>query len=248
MRSVEWMLIVLGILSVVYSIIVARVGSGTGFYLVWLFIGLIFITLFILIRTGIWNRVPQPITVLVKVMAVIILLLFVLVEGFIVRGFFYEGRPDLDYIIVLGAQVREDGPSVVLRYRLDEAYRYLKDDPETICIVSGGQGYNEPCQEAEVMKKYLEDKGIDSSRIIKEERAQNTAENLKYSKDLIGGADPSVGIVTNNFHTFRGVAIARKQGFRDACGIPSGSHPLYLPNNMLREFFGVVKDKLQGNI
>jgi len=54
---------------------------------------------------------------------------------------------------------------VVLRYRLDEAYRYLKDDPETICIVSGGQGYNEPCQEAEVMKKYLEDKGIDSSRI-----------------------------------------------------------------------------------
>ena len=169
-------------------------------------------------------------------------LFFVLVEGVILKGFFYSGKPGLDYIIVLGAQVREYGPSVVLKYRLDRAYEYLKDNPETVCIVSGGQGYNEPCPEADVMKEYLVDRGIEASRILKEDQSHNTAENLQFSKDLVAGSDASVGIVTNNFQAFRGVTIAKKRGFEDASGIPAGSHPLYLPNNMLREFFGVIKD------
>ena len=41
-----------------------------------------------------------------------------------------KGSQDLDYIIVLGAQVREDGPSVVLKYRLDAAVDYLNGNPE----------------------------------------------------------------------------------------------------------------------
>ena len=136
---------------------------------------------------------------------------------------------------------------MVLKYRLDQAYDYLKDNEATICIVSGGQGSNEPCTEAEAMERYLEDRGITSSRIIREDRSRNTLENLRFSKELIKeGA--SVGIVTNNFHMFRGVAIAKKQGYTDVCGIPASSNPIYLPNNMLREFFGVIKDKLRGNI
>lgn len=55
----------------------------------------------------------------------------------------------LDYIIVLGAQVRKDGPSPVLKYRLDKAVEYLNENPDTVCIVSGGQGSNEPWSEAE---------------------------------------------------------------------------------------------------
>ena len=57
-----------------------------------------------------------------------------------------------------------------------------------------------------------------------------------------------VGIVTNDFHVFRGVSIARKQGYEDVYGVPAGSHRLYLANNMLREFYGVCKDKLFGNM
>ena len=55
-----------------------------------------------------------------------------------------DGREGLDYIIVLGAQVRKDGPSPVLKYRLDKAVEYLNENPDTVCIVSGGQGSNEP--------------------------------------------------------------------------------------------------------
>ena len=38
---------------------------------------------------------------------------------------------NLDYIIVLGAQVKESGPSVILRYRLDRAVSYLKENDNT---------------------------------------------------------------------------------------------------------------------
>ena len=62
---------------------------------------------------------------------------------------------NLDYIIVLGAQVKESGPSVVLRYRLDRAVSYLKENDNTLVIVSGGQGANEKATEASVMKEYL---------------------------------------------------------------------------------------------
>jgi len=58
----------------------------------------------------------------------------------------------------------------------------------------------------------------------------------------------SVGIVTNNFHVYRGTALARKQGFSNVYGIPAPSSPAYLPNNMLREFVGILKDTLQGNM
>ena len=54
-------------------------------------------------------------------------------------------------------------------------------------------------------------------------------------------AGASAGLVTNDFHMFRALQIAEKQGLTDACGIAAGSTPLYLPNNMLREFFAEMK-------
>ena len=57
-----------------------------------------------------------------------------------------------------------------------------------------------------------------------------------------------MGIVTNNFHLFRGMRIARKAGIVNVCGIAADSNPLYLPNNMVRESLGLAKDFLAGNI
>ena len=109
-----------------------------------------------------------------------------------------EEAPDTDVIIVLGAQVRENGPSVVLRYRLDTAADYLRDNPSTICIVSGGQGYNEPVSEAVAMRDYLVARGIDETRIRMESASKNTVENMEFSKVFFDPAADSVGIVTNN--------------------------------------------------
>ena len=153
----------------------------------------------------------------------------------------------MDYVIVLGAQIYEYGPSVVLRYRLDKTIEYLQENPETICIVSGGQGENEPFTEAEGMANYLMQKGIDKDRIRKEESSQNTIQNIRFSMALMEEGS-SVGIITNNFHLFRALAIAKKQGLSNCVGIPADSKAIYLPNNMLREFFGILKDFCVGNL
>ena len=144
--------------------------------------------------------------------------------------------------------MREDGPSVVLRYRLDTAISYLNENPNTICIVSGGQGFNEPFSEAEGMADYLIENGIEKSRILLEDESTNTLENIRNSKALMESSYNGVGIVTNNFHVFRAVQLAKAQGLENVCGIAADSSKIYLPNNVLRECCGILKDWLLNNI
>ena len=203
MKAMEWFFIVIGILCVIYGIMVARIGSGTGFFLVWICAGIMMVGACALIHTGICSRLPVFITISIKTIAIVLFILLITVECVILSGFTYKAEDGLDYIIVLGAQVRDDGPSVVLKYRLDQACKYLSDNKETVCVVSGGKGSNKPCTEAEAMEEYLVGKGIDPSRIIREDKSHNTLENMKFSKELIHDRSASAGIVTNNFHVFR---------------------------------------------
>ena len=90
------------------------------------------------------------------------------------------------------------------------------------------------------MKKYLIRQGIPEKRILKEEKSTTTAENIQYSKKFIK-SKKSVGIVTNNFHMFRALQIAKRQGLEDPSGIAAESTALYLPNNVLREILAEIK-------
>lgn len=238
---------ILGILSMIYGILVLQIGSGTGFWMIWEVIGIFFFFWTFLIHIGFFAtrkrmKVIFHTTVGVGCAAVIILC------GMILGGFSAKGSQNLDYIIVLGAQIRKDGPSVVLKYRLDAAIAYLNENPDTMCVVSGGQGTNEPCSEAEGMSEYLLNKGIEEDRIILENRSTNTVENIQNSGKLLEETYESVGIVTNNFHVFRAVRIAKAQGLKGVCGIAADSNILYLPNNVLRECCGILKDWIMKNI
>lgn len=158
-----------------------------------------------------------------------------------------------EYILVLGARVREDGASRVLRYRLERAVHFLREHPETTVIVSGGRGSDEPCTEAEAMRDCLIKNGIDGARILLEDRSVNTSQNIRFSADVIRGRGDSVeqadvGIVTSNFHMFRALKLAKKAGYRHVYGIPAKSTPFFLPNNVFRESLGIVKDWLCGNL
>ena len=231
-----------------YGILIFCTGSGTLFFLVWFLLGGAMVILSQAHRLQLLARLPVPLRILFAAAAAVLLLLFLFVEAMILGGARQTPEENAEYIIVLGAQVREGGPSVVLRYRLDRAVSRLREDPDTLCIVSGGQGYNEPYPEAEGMRDYLLEQGIDPSRILMEPQSSNTRENLAFSAQLLDKETARVGIVTNDFHMFRALAIARKQGYAHAFGIPAASSRLYLPNNLLREFLGVVKDRLAGNI
>ena len=235
------------LLCLVYGIFIGSIRSGTSFFLVWFVLAALFGLAAVMTYLGLWKRLPRLIRFSALGFVLVFLAVFVITEGFILSDF---GRScgEVDYLIVLGAQVRESGPSTVLQYRLDTAADYLKAHPETVCIVTGAKGSNEPVSEAEGMADYLISSGIDEQRILKEESAQNTEENIRFSRELMTDPDASCAIVTNNFHMFRALGIAKGQGMTKVLGLSASSSPDCLPNNLLREFLGVIKDSLTGHM
>ena len=132
----------------------------------------------------------------------------VTVTGIVIAGSL-SGDTDkqCDYIVVLGAKVNGTSPSRTLRERIDAAAQYLNAHPETVAIVSGGQGSDEGISEAQCMFNGLTDRGIAPERIRLEDQATSTWENLNYSLDLIeaetGTRPTMLGIVSSEFHLFR---------------------------------------------
>ena len=104
-----------------------------------------------------------------------------------------------------------------------------------------GQGKDEEVTEAYAMARYLECEGIDRRRIVQEDVSVNTLENLKFSRNLIADVDTPVGIVSNNFHVYRGCVYAKRAGFKEPFPIPASCHPLLFPNYFVRECFAVWK-------
>lgn len=142
-------------------------------------------------------------------------------------------------VIVLGCHTNGYTPSALLKSRLDKAYEVLSANEEAICIVSGGQGANETISEAESMRNYLENKGIDGNRIIMEDNSFNTFQNLSKSYQIIKALkleNPRIIGVSNEFHTPRIERTAKKIGFKiHTLSAPS---PKYsgLFTNIVREY------------
>ena len=227
-----------------YGYTLYRVHSGSNFFLVWGFIGILLIALGLALKFELFKKLPLWLNIGTAVLAGAFL---IFISCILIRIVSYsENRPEprLDYIIVLGAQVLPDNtPSKVLKYRLEAAEAYLKNNPGTLCIVSGGKGTNEMLSEAEAMKKYLTDSGIEADRIIKEDRSTNTDENIRFSQKLLPeGA--SVGIVTSNFHLYRSIYLCKREGLEKASPIAAESEAFYAPNNYFREAFAFIKDWL----
>ncbi|GGE73152.1 YdcF family protein [Priestia taiwanensis] len=119
---------------------------------------------------------------------------------------------EADYLIVLGAGIRGDEPSLSLKYRLDTASEYMKESPTTKVIVSGGKGNSHAYSEAEVMEKYLVSNGISAERIIQEDKATNTQENISFSKELLPDDATNIVLVSSNYHVARAKLLAERQG------------------------------------
>lgn len=170
------------------------------------------------------------------------------IEGLILSSENTQVVQDAEYMIVLGAQVKGTKVSRALRYRLDAAAAYLEENTATKVIVSGGQGTGEDITEAEAMFSYLVDQGVDPSRIIKEEKATNTAENIRYSSQYINGSPEHILIVSNGFHIYRSLAIGKKQGLENASGLAAPTDHIMCLHYYLREALAILKYKLTGNI
>ena len=159
----------------------------------------------------------------------------------------YGSPPPTDQpstVVVLGCLIRGDQPSLMLRRRLDRALELLEENPQVVCILSGGQGAGEDYTEAWVMEKYLLDKGVDSRRLYREERSTSTAENLRFSAQIQReeGLPDRLAIATDGFHQFRAALLARREGYSQLYALPSGTPWGLVPCYWVREWFGLVKE------
>lgn len=156
----------------------------------------------------------------------------------------WEQAKTSPYAVVLGAQVQGDQPSRTLRQRLDVGLLYLQENPSGLLIVSGGQGPDEDYTEAAVMYAYLECHGADMSRVVMEDQASNTRENLINSAAIaedLGCDAKAPTIITSEYHLCRARYIARTLDLQPT-GLGSKTTPWILMwNYELREVFALVK-------
>lgn len=178
--------------------------------------------------------------VLMQALFAVAFVIFLAVEIVIMSAMITIPKKKLPVIIVLGACIRGSELTGSLKRRLDKALEYLHANPETLVIVSGGQGKGEAITEAEAMKRYLLGCGVEEERIIKEDQSRSTEENLRNSLSYMANDKEAVGIVTNNFHMYRAAKLADFVGYRKVTGISAGSDLVLFLNYMVREFFAVL--------
>ena len=188
-------------------------------------------------------RFAKVLTRICTICLVIGLIVVGITEVLIVKASFGGPKEQVQYMVVLGAKVRNDGPSVSLWDRIYGAAEYLEEHPDTIAIVSGGQGADEPMTEAQAMYDELIALGIDPDRVWLEEKATSTWENLTFALDLIeektGERPEKLGILSSEYHLFRAKLFAKECGV-EAVGIPARTSRLSQRiNHFMREVAGV---------
>jgi len=136
---------------------------------------------------------------------------------------FLDDGKSVDGIILLGGAVEASDSKSRGRIVANEAAERVLDTIELIhqypaarILISGGGGtvFGDGAAEAPIVADYFRTIGIDSARILVEDRSRTTAENAVYSKEL---AKPREGerwlLVTSAWHMPRAVGVFEKIGF-----------------------------------
>ncbi len=240
-----------GGVSLAYFIfLITRLGFSNKFNYAWLGLALVCAGLILLVRHyAVRKRIPPKwVTIPVEILVGISFFLFILVEAIIIHA--GQSRPEqqADYLIVLGAKVNGTHPSLILGYRIEAAAEYLKENPGTMVVASGGKGNDEDISEAQCIYQELVRKGIEPDRILTEETSVNTKENLMNSAKLLDPERDTVVLTTTDFHLFRALRLAKKCGYQHISGNPAKSVWWLIPTNYTREFFAIIKELICGNL
>lgn len=132
--------------------------------------------------------------------------------------------------------VNENNTIVILggmssyNYKIDRIHFYEASDrllqglligqhhPDSRIIISGGSAeiYFEERPEADYLKEYLCNIGIDEKRLHFEKQSRNTYENAMYTDQLFDSLqyDKSIVLITSGFHMKRAQWCFEKQGFK----------------------------------
>lgn len=258
----ETFFIILSALSVLYFVVIAAYsGVSTSFVWIWLVFAAIFV-----LMAFFWAHTKRhsgdlprrfPVAVFTTFLAGIAVFFVLMIP---VLGYAKTpAEPGCSYVVVLGARVYPDRLSSTLEKRLDRAYEYYQENPDTIFILSGGQGTDEPVPEAMAMYNYLYRKGVPDENMRAEIFSKSTVENMRFSARQIKTdkllhyrstyPEPmKIGIITSDFHMFRAMRIAEQQAYINPCPIAAPSDPVMFLHLCVRECAAILKDHILGNL
>ena len=123
---------------------------------------------------------------------------------------------DVDCIIVLGCQVKDDGSlSHMLRDRLVRALELYNAGAAPKLLMSGDHGRKD-YNEVGAMKSYAIENGVPKENVFMDHAGFSTYETVQRAKQVFEAK--KVIIVTQEYHLYRALYIAKKLGV-DAYGV-----------------------------
>ena len=216
---------------------------------------ILIIVALLLDKDKIKNKIIKLICIAYKYLVFVFVVSFIIVESLILISIKDNTdigiNENIDTVIVLGAKVNGYEISDTLKLRLDKVVDFYKYNPEIDIIVSGGQGKEELVSEGYAMKKYLISKNKDSQKIIVEDKATTTLENIIYSKKILNKLNQEndkVMVITSDYHLFRAMSIGKILDLNIVSGLcyeSSMSTKLYY---MIREYPTMIIDLFRSNL
>lgn len=161
------------------------------------------------------------------------------------KGSNAEEKPDV--LMVLGA--RNDGtlPRAIFENRVKLAAEVMAAYPKISVVLCGGTVFGERESEAQSLEGALIQRGVEKSRLIREEKSRTTVENFRFSLPFLKDAG-CVAVVTSDFHRYRAERSARAAGLQGLVFYTAATPKWFLPHLYIREFFTFTTDLLRGNL
>ena len=147
------------------------------------------------------------------IVSVIIIMTIFLINAFVIlttKRFILNkkniSKDNIECAVVLGAGIRQGGPSPMLEDRLKTAIELYNQGVTNKILVTGDHEYVD-YDEVNVMKNYLKEHGIPSEDIFMDHAGLSTYDSI-YRASKVFKANRFI-IVTQKYHLYRALYIAR---------------------------------------
>lgn len=144
--------------------------------------------------------------------------------------------------VMLGNRATKDGPSDLLKGRIIATKAYLDSTKDTIAVLSGGKTKKDYIAEGVCAYNTLANLGVNTDRLIVEDKSLSTYENILFSYRIIESSqkEKNLAIATDPFHQLRARLIVRKLGIKAHIGaVNSKTSFLYIPTYYVREWIAL---------
>jgi len=131
----------------------------------------------------------------------------------------------VDVALVLGAGIHEGELSPVFRERVNHGIYLVENNQADYLLLTGGFSEGEKISDSRAAANYAQEMGVDSSKILLEEKSEFTYYNVVYAKEIMeaNGLETAL-VVSDPLHIKRGVSICEQVGI--------ASYPSPTPTSM----------------